>query len=123
MGDLTSELPEESKLVSVAAPGPKAYAYVYRTKEGQLVTKRKCRGMKMTTEASQKITFAAMKRQAEIIARKEKEDPITVTYEKISRDADATVFNTSIDKRFRGVFNKRIAFDDFSTLPFGFCER
>lgn len=119
---MTSELPKNSKLVAVAAPGPKAYAYVYKTEKGELVTKRKCRGMKMTTEASQKITFEAMKRQAKIVARGEEEDPITVSYEKIARDADATLFNTTIDKKFKGVFNKRLVFEDFSTYPFGYCE-
>lgn len=123
LGDLTSELPEGSNLVALAAPGPKAYAYVYKKQDGELVTRRKCRGMKMTTEASQKITFDAMKRQAEIVARGEEEDPITVSYEKIARDADATLFNTTIDKKFKGVFNKRIVFEDFSTYPFGYCEQ
>ena len=122
LGELTSELPKNSTLLAVTAPGPKAYAYQYRTENGEVVTKKKCRGMEFTSTADKKINFDSMKRQAKVIAKGLDEEPIVVKYRKIKRDADATLFDTTIRKRFKGVFTKRRVLRDYSTLPYGYVD-
>lgn len=107
--------------MEVAAPGPKTYSYKTE-KDGKVDVAVKCKGFRLTESASDLITFDSMKEMARSIATGRDFNPITVNYQKISKNRAAQLFNSVEQKRLRPTFNKRRPLPSGLTLPFGYRD-
>jgi hypothetical protein len=119
LGDLTSELGEGDYITKFCSTGPKSYAYV--TKSNKSVCHVK--GITLNVRNSVLINaFTFSKLLKDTIANKvDGLQKISVKNDnKITRDKKTFEIENRVEsKDFKLVYNKRVLFPDFTTLPYG----
>lgn len=115
LGELTDEISSKDGnfIKEFVSAGPKNYAYTLDTGKQKCVVK----GFKLNFSTSQLINYNSIKN----IVLNERTNMIQVDQLKFSRDKEKWEVNTSmIKKNYRFVYDKRILYDDMSTLPYGY---
>jgi hypothetical protein len=115
LGQFTNEIdPSEGKeIVEFCSAGPKNYSYKLDTG----ITHTKVKGFSLNYVASKKIDFEKIK---EIVVQK------TCLHEHVEQNTikrnkkNWTLSTKTINKKYSMVYDKRILFDDLTTLPYGF---
>lgn len=117
LGDLTDELDGDT-IQEFVATGPKSYAY--QTKNKKKVAMR-VKGITQTQECCELINFDSIKDLVEGYLSDSRERVIEIPQHSISRNKkDFVLKNTSFQKKFKVVYDKRRLFADGATLPFGY---
>lgn len=110
LGEFTDEL-DGNYIVEFVSAGPKNYAKLLNNGECQSVVK----GFQLNYIAEKVVNFDSIKK---IVL--EDRSPLYVDQQKLTRSIKDWEINTSIiDKEYNLIYDKRILFDDLSTLPFG----
>jgi hypothetical protein len=114
LGQFTSEIKAPSSYITeFVSAGPKNYAIKTDTGETDCTVK----GITFNYLTSLEITFDSLKN----IVCCERDKVITVLQEKFIRNRDKFEIHTETQKKqYRYYFDKRVVFNDFTTLPFGF---
>lgn len=113
LGDLTSELDEGDYIEEFVSAGPKNYGY--KTKSGK--TSCTVKGFTLNVATKDAINYEAIKR----VVLEDREEMIDVEQMRFIRDKhDWTVRTDNSIKKYRFVYNKRVLFDNLTTLPFGY---
>ncbi|XP_061764740.1 uncharacterized protein LOC133557872 isoform X1 [Nerophis ophidion] len=117
LGDLTDELGGDSIHEFVSA-GPKSYAY--HTLQGKKTVLR-AKGITQTRECCERVNFDSVKDLVEGYLEEDKTGAIYTPHHQIVRDKRGFLLNnSSFEKKFRVVYDKRRLFPDGKTLPFGY---
>ena len=112
LGDFKNEI-SEGYIQEFVSAGPKNYAY--RLNNGK--TKCTIKGFTQNYLASLKITFDEIKH----IVCEEQEKKIQVEQLKFKRNKKNQTVQTNVEmKKYGFVYDKRVLFEDLSTLPYGF---
>ena len=113
LGEFTNELPEGKYIEEFVSAGPKNYAY--KLNDGK--TNCTIKGFTQNKVASLKLSFDSIK---DIVCN-DKSKKIQVDQLKFVKNKQNLSVKTSIEKKNYGfVYDKRVLFDDFTTLPFGY---
>ncbi len=115
-------------IVDFVSCGPKNYAYRLNTGE----TVCKVRGFSLNYQASQVINLNSMRES--LYAWKKDRDGVsssssssgglvTVSAQILRNKQGAKVYTRNVEKKYSVVYNKRFVKDDFTTRPFGYCEK
>jgi len=113
LGDLTNELAEDDFIEEFISAGPKNYGY--RTKSGR--SSCTVKGFRLDANTSLLINFDSIKNLV-FNSRKECIEAEQFVFKR--RKTDWSVRTEVQKKLYRFVYDKRVLFDDLSTLPFGF---
>ncbi len=132
LGQLTSEIPQGSKIQTFLATGPKSYAYVLSTGEAVL----KYKGFTLSISASDHMNINSMRQMINEFSHKLRRDitgedspsnvigseiQVVVSHPRIFRVKRTMTLNTrSQTKRYTLCADKRIFFPNLTSLPFGF---
>ena len=112
LGDFKNEI-SEGYIQEFVSAGPKNYAY--RLNNGK--TKCTIKGFTQNYLASLKITFDEIKH----IVCEEQEKKIQVEQLKFKRNKKDQTVQTDVEmKKYGFVYDKRVLFEDLTTLPYGF---
>ncbi|XP_066437431.1 uncharacterized protein [Eleutherodactylus coqui] len=120
LGELTSEIPDDTHITEFVSAGPKTYGYKLNT--GKTVLKVK--GITLNTSATQVVNFDSLKDL--VLDYQRNSDPetqktITVEQPGFVRDKKYWDIETRpLQKTQRCVYTKRYLLDDFTTLPYGY---
>lgn len=115
LGKWTDEEPG-NKIISFRGLGPKSYAYKLITKDGEMKTKCKVKGLTLDYNTSQVVNFDTYVKCAE-----DRSTEVKVVYAcKIRRHANRTVTSECQSKTFRSVYTKRVIVNNFDTVPYGY---
>ena len=119
LGDLTDELDGDC-IQEYAAAGPKSYAYQTRHQKKVVL---KVKGITQTQECCERVNFDSVKQLVEgfMQGSQEEQTEIVTPQHNIVRDKKGfTLKNSSFQKRFRVVYDKRRLLSTGQTLPFGY---
>ena len=132
LGQLTSEIPEGSKIQTFLATGPKSYAYVLSTGEAVL----KYKGFTLSISASEQMNINSMRlminEYSEKLSREFTNDlsptmpfgseiEVVVSHPRIFRVKRSMTLNTREQtKRYTLCADKRIFFPNLTSVPFGY---
>ena len=126
LGEMSDEMGPEDVILSFISGGAKQYGIKYRTGKGDVKTIVKARGFSRAYYAALDLNYAAMERLVGGMVRGsedwEETRPVTLRFDQIGRDQQRRVFTKAVEKTYAPVFNKRVLFPDYSTLPFGYCR-
>jgi len=113
LGQLTNEITEGKYIEEFVSAGPKNYAYKYDNG----ITHCTIKGFTQNYLTSLKITFESIKN----IVCLDQNEKITVEQLKFVRNKKDWNISTKIENKNYGfVYDKRVLFDDLSTLPYGY---
>lgn len=117
MGDLTDELDGDS-IKEFAAAGPKSYAY--QTRNNKVVLRVK--GITQTHDCCEQVNFNSVKQLVEnYVLNSDDGGVIETPQHNIVRDKRGFFLrNSSFQKKFRVVYDKRRLLSQGQTLPFGY---
>ena len=76
LGDWTDEVAPEEHIVDFVTCGPKNYSYTIALKNGQVSTKKKVKGIRLTEAVEPLITKSAMEKQVELYTHKRRGEPV-----------------------------------------------
>ena len=111
LGKFTNEIKGGNFIKEFVSAGPKNYGYLLNN--GSSVCKIK--GFSVNFIASQKLNFESMK---ELVIN-QNDDKINVEQNKFIRDKNEWAIRTeTMHKQYRQVYDKRILFSNFETLPY-----
>ncbi len=114
LGKFTNEIQGDNLIEEVVSAGPKNYDY--KLNNGQASCKIK--GFHVNFIASESLNFQSMR---DLVLNRNFDETIAVEKNKFIRDKkDWTIRTETMLKQYRQVYDKRILFDNFETLPFGF---
>ena len=119
LGDLTNELPPGRYIVEFVCCGPKNYGY--KLDDGTCYVKVK--GFTLNYQNSQKINFETLCKEL-FMWKEGQSQHITLTNaSQITRDKyKVQIYNKEQSKTYRVVYTKRMVNDDFTPLPYGYCN-
>lgn len=113
LGQFTNELDQDTYIEEFVSAGPKNYAYRLNTGKTQCTIK----GFTQNHITSLKLDMNAIKN----IVCEDQEKKITVDQLKFVKDKKDWTIKSKIEKKNYGfVYDKRVLFEDLSTLPFGY---
>jgi len=114
LGKFTNEIKENNFIMEFVSAGPKNYGY--KLNNGK--TSCKIKGFSVNFIASESLNFESMK---DIVLNQHSNQTIEVEQNKFIRDKHNWSIRTeTMLKKYRQVYDKRILFDNFETLPFGY---
>ena len=117
LGQLTDELGGDS-IQEFASAGPKSYAYQTRQEKKTVL---RAKGITQTQECCDRINFDSVKELVEGYLERSEEGVIDTPHQQVVRDKRGFLLrNSSFQKKFRVVYDKRRLFPDGTTLPFGY---
>ena len=126
LGELTNELSckdvgcpgckEGHFIKKFVSCGPKNYSYVLNT--GQVFTKVK--GFGLNYNVAKLINFDSMRESLHCWKTKDESKIVTVTTEIRREPSSVQIVTKQVKKSYGVVFDKRVAQEDFSSLPYGF---
>lgn len=113
LGNFTSELDKDDCIIEFVSGGPKNYGY--RTvKENKVI---KVKGFTLNNSANESINFDKM---VELVQESSNTE-LNVKQLRFVRDKlNWSVSTEEMIKKYKTVYDKRILFDDFSTIPYGY---
>ena len=115
LGKWTDEEPD-CKIIRFRGLGPKNYAYMKKTKDGEVETKCKVKGITLDYKTSQIVNFDLYSRCAQ-----DRSTEIEIRYDcRIKRNKDRTVISEPQTKTFRSVYSKRVIINETDTVPYGY---
>jgi hypothetical protein len=124
MGMMTNELDaygEGAYIEEFASAGPKNYGYKVRVPGN---SEPKCcvkiRGFTLNYANSLLLNFEVLKEKVRAFIQQEDGDTVTLVNTRIVTTKFGDVQTRSLAKRYRVVYDKRVVFADYSTLPFGY---
>jgi hypothetical protein len=116
LGELTHELKPGDYIVEFFSGGPKNYGY--KTKSGKTVQKHK--GITLTANAMQQLSFEAAKR---MIVDNTVREALLINLQQIRRERHATALRTvELRKKYQFHYDKRVISANFVTLPYGHVD-
>ena len=115
LGDLADEFPG-GQIKKFVSAGPKNYAFAGITETGHEKCVCKIRGFTINTKTEKVLNFETVEK-----AVIEKNFSCEVSNFVLRRDAKRKIVSKTETKIYRKVYNKRILFEDFTTLPYGFA--
>jgi hypothetical protein len=114
LGKFTNEIKGDNYIEEFVSAGPKNYGY--KLNNGQ--TSCKIKGFSVNFIASESLNFQSMR---DLVLNHNFAETIAVEQNKFIRDKkDWTIRTETMLKQYRQVYDKRILFENFETLPFGF---
>jgi hypothetical protein len=114
LGKFTNEIKGDNYIEEFVSAGPKNYGY--KLNNGQ--TSCKIKGFSVNFIASESLNFQSMR---DLVLNHNFAETIAVEQNKFIRDKkDLTIRTETMLKQYRQVYDKRILFENFETLPFGF---
>ena len=118
LGDLTDEIGGGDYITEICSGGPKTYGY--RTASGK--TCMKAKGITLNAKNSKLIKLDTLIDLVDHhLADRDNTRYILACTDNIVRDKKRmTLKNTSVVKRFKVMYNKRVLRSDFTTLPYGY---
>ena len=118
LGDLTDEISGGDYITEFSSSGPKTYGY--RTASGK--TCMKAKGITLNAENSKLIKLDTLIDLVDHhLVDRDNTRHILARTDNIVRDKKSlTLKNTSVVKRFKVVYNKRVLLSNFTTLPYGY---
>ncbi|XP_035981580.1 uncharacterized protein LOC118556952 [Fundulus heteroclitus] len=117
LGDLTDELGGDT-IQQFVSTGPKSYAYQTRNQKKVVM---RCKGITQTQECSERVNFDSVKELVESYLQGSTGGVLEAPQHTIRRDKrNFQLKNTTFQKKFRLVYDKRRLFPDGTTLPFGY---
>ena len=115
LGKFTNELDKDEYITEFVCAGPKNYAFKLNTG----LTKCTVKGFTLNNIASLKLNYASIKD----LVLNNPANKITVPQLKFDRNKKSWDVTTNIINKLYGfVYDKRILFNDLTTLPFGYSE-
>ena len=113
-GKFTNEIKGDNFIEEFVSAGPKNYGY----KQNNGKTSCKIKGFSVNFIASESLNFQSMR---VFVLNRNFDETIAVEQNKLFRDKkDWTIRTETMLKQYRQVYDKRILFENFETLPFGF---
>ena len=125
LGELTSEIPENTEIVEFVSTGPKIYSYMLSNGEKIL----KYKGFSLNSKASVSMNFSAMKQMLNFKAKNteshdtdENDGTVQISTSMISRNRKMLTINSFFSKikTYKFTVDKRIVSSDYVTMPFGY---
>ncbi|XP_018110215.1 uncharacterized protein LOC108712518 [Xenopus laevis] len=119
LGELTSELPDDTHITEFVSAGPKTYGYKLSTGKTCL----KVKGITLNASTVQHLHFDSLK---DLVldfpenANRDEQRKITLQQPVITRDRYWQIETRPLRKTLKCVYTKRQLTDDFTTLPFGY---
>ncbi|XP_018107332.1 uncharacterized protein LOC108710705 [Xenopus laevis] len=119
LGELTSELPDDTHITEFVSAGPKTYGYKLSTGKTCL----KVKGITLNASTVQHLHFDSLK---DLVldfpehSNPEQQKKITLQQPVITRDRYWQIETRPLRKTLKCVYTKRQLTDDFTTLPFGY---
>jgi hypothetical protein len=113
LGKFTSELASDEHIIVMVSAGPKNYAFL--TNLGNKTVKVK--GMSLHFAAKNVLTFEKM---VDVVKGLTTEDIMIEQLRFIKQKDKWKIRTEEIKKRYRKVYGKRILYEDFTTIPYGF---
>ena len=77
------------------------------------------KGFSLRSETAEAINFETMKAQVDLFLNG-KEAPVEIDNAQIRRKGIGTVTTVHFKKKYRTVFDKRVPFQNYCTVPFGY---
>ena len=122
LGELTNELNDSSKFITkFLSCGPKAYSmqiYSNKTKEFEYILKIK--GVTINSENSKMVHFKILKRIIDNYVLESRIDKLPIPQKKFVTNKYNEIKTITMDKQFQLVYDKRMLYKDYTTLPFGY---
>ena len=113
LGDFTNEITEGNFITEFVSAGPKNYAYKYDNGIMHCTIK----GFTQNYLTSLKITFDSIKH---IVCEDQKKKITAKQLKFVKNKKDLTIKTKIEDKNYGFVYDKRVLFEDLTTLPFGY---
>lgn len=99
--------------------GPKSYGYLERMPDGTILERIKSKGFPRLGDGEKKLTYAAIKAQAEGMMKRDHAPPITVRYNTMKRTKEHGIQSITVEKVFKPTYDKRFVSPSGSTVPIG----
>ncbi len=117
LGELTNELDADDNITEFAATGPKSYSF--KTAKNKVILKAK--GVTLHSSNAQVVTLESMVCLVHAYVTSRDTTTLLTRTETIVRNKKKfTLHNSSVLKRFKVVYDKRVLLPDYSTLPYGY---
>jgi len=124
LGDLTDEISknygEGSKCFQFVSLGPKNYGYSVNTENNETISENKCKGIALTSDASNCITIEKMIDLAINYADYQISDEILIPQRQFLLNKHCQIFTRYFDKVYKAFSEKRIIKNKNLTLPYGY---
>ncbi len=123
LGDLSSEVPPNHRIIEFCAGGPKNYGYKLENLEtGEVTVPLRVRGFTLSYEASKELSYDSLKQMVfEFKQFAPDNRKIGIPATQVARTRDFRVTTTQCLKKYGVCYDKRLLQKDFSTLPFGYA--
>ncbi len=122
LGDLSSEVPANHRIIEVCAGGPKNYGCkLENLATGEVSTKIKVRGFTLSWEASRQLTYNTLKELVEEFGQFSPDNrKVDVATTQLRRTKDYRITTNHGVKKYGICYDKRVVQPDFTTRPYGY---
>ncbi len=122
LGDLSSEIPANHRIIEVCAGGPKNYGYKLENLiTGEVTTKIKVRGFTLSWEASRQLTYDTLKELVHEFAQFAQDNrTVDIPTTQLRRTKDYRITTNQGLKKYGICYDKRVVQPDLTTRPYGY---